>query len=109
MLYKNQVNQIGKNILLEDINKKILQLSNYDSLTGLANRRYFEELVRKDIESNCVLENESIVAIMDVDLFKDINDKHGHYVGDLVLKNVAKVINKTIETLKNKRKGFAYF
>ena len=96
MLYKNQVSQIGKNILLEDINKKILQLSNYDSLTGLANRRYFEELVRKDIESNCVLENESIVAIMDVDLFKDINDKHGHYVGDLVLKNVAKVINKTI-------------
>lgn len=96
MLYKNQVNQVGKNILLEDINKKILQLSNYDSLTDLANRRYFEELVRKDIESNCGLENESIVAIMDVDLFKVINDKHGHYVGDLVLKNVAKIIKETI-------------
>lgn len=96
MLYKNQVNQIGKNILLEEINMKILQLSNYDSLTGLANRRYFEELVCKDIEDNCILKNESIVAIMDVDLFKNINDKHGHYVGDLVLKSVAKVINKTI-------------
>ena len=75
---------------------KILELSNYDSLTGLANRRYFEELVVKDIEDNCVLENNSILAIMDVDLFKNINDKYGHYVGDLVLKNVAKVINETI-------------
>lgn len=96
IIYKNYVTQIAKNILLEEINEKILILSNYDSLTGLANRRYFEELVHKDIESNCIIENKAIIAIMDVDFFKDINDKYGHYAGDLILKNVAKVINETI-------------
>jgi diguanylate cyclase len=65
-----------------------------DSLTGLANRRAFDdELKRRICEwqrkgSPCTL------VMLDIDFFKKFNDTHGHQVGDDVLKQVAKVLSK---------------
>ncbi|WP_288726701.1 sensor domain-containing diguanylate cyclase [uncultured Aeromonas sp.] len=64
-------------------------LANYDQLTGLYNRRFF------DVKINELLESEIsfFLAIVDLDNFKAVNDTYGHQVGDSVLKRVAKLGN----------------
>lgn len=61
-----------------------------DYLTGLFNRRYFYDNGPAMIEKNMARGRPCCVAILDIDFFKQINDAHGHNVGDDVLKNVAK-------------------
>ncbi|MCC2618216.1 GGDEF domain-containing protein [Aestuariibacter halophilus] len=61
------------------------QAALYDALTGLCNRRYFDS----EIDSKQGVTPLSII-LLDLDHFKQINDNHGHLMGDLVLKAVAK-------------------
>ena len=70
---------------LADANDKAMR----DSLTGLGNRRFFDEeldLSLKDADALCLL-------MCDLDRFKAINDKFGHAVGDMVLKQFADILN----------------
>ena len=63
-----------------------------DSLTGIFNRRYFDENVEKEWKK-CIRENESLSLIMlDIDFFKKYNDYYGHQEGDNCLKKVAQEI-----------------
>ena len=62
----------------------------YDALTGLCNRRYFDS----EIESKMGIDKLSLMLI-DIDHFKVINDTHGHLMGDLVLKAVAKKLQSS--------------
>jgi diguanylate cyclase len=62
----------------------------YDALTGLCNRRYFdEELATQALKPNMYL------ILIDLDHFKKINDNYGHVMGDLVLKATAKKLQTT--------------
>lgn len=63
-----------------------------DTLTGLSNRRHFFEEAPRAIERQRARSGASVVAIVDVDHFKAINDSHGHAAGDSVLRDVAGVI-----------------
>ena len=60
-----------------------------DPLTGIYNRRYYEEVVRKSI-------GPAGIALIDVDDFKICNDTYGHYAGDMALKTVANTIQSCI-------------
>ncbi|REG83829.1 sensor domain-containing diguanylate cyclase [Marinomonas pollencensis] len=62
----------------------------FDYLTGLANRRSFFELSSNMLKQASVLKENCALLMMDVDHFKKINDIHGHDLGDLVLKHLAK-------------------
>lgn len=77
---------------LEEANIQLKFLATMDELTQLPNRRYFEEYFQnnwKIAKQNAM----SISLVMcDVDYFKKINDAHGHIVGDMVLKEIAKAI-----------------
>ena len=66
-----------------------------DALTGLANRRAFDEAVEAALARWNDRKTPATVALMDVDHFKKFNDTHGHAVGDLVLKGVADVLRAT--------------
>lgn len=73
-------------------------LSSHDALTGLANRRMFEEfsekmlsLAKREGKKNCVL-------FMDLCKFKKINDEHGHQIGDEVLKIIGSRLEKIIRS-----------
>lgn len=66
--------------------------SRTDSLTGLYNRTFLE-----DLEYTMDLSN-YVVALIDVDFFKKINDTYGHEVGDIVLKEVAKILKNNIRS-----------
>lgn len=66
--------------------------STRDPLTGMYNRGYFFEVGQKLVKK-CHQENKSLaLAILDVDYLKDVNESHGHGVGDEVLKNLAEII-----------------
>jgi two-component system chemotaxis family response regulator WspR len=78
-------------------NRELQRLSSLDGLTGLANRRHFNELM--DIEwRRAVRAREALAVVMiDVDDFKRYNDTYGHLAGDEVLKTVAKTMLESVE------------
>ena len=72
--------------------RKLEELSTLDSLTGIANRRFFEESLEKEWR-RCVRERSSLAIIFfDIDHFKQHNDHYGHLAGDECLKAVANTI-----------------
>lgn len=66
-----------------------------DEITGLYNKRFFEFLIDKYENSDY----EIGILFIDLDNFKEINDKYGHYMGDLILKKVGEVIRNSIRDL----------
>lgn len=79
---------------LMEKNKELEYLAFYDQLTGVFNRRKFEDLINKEMKENMV--NTSCIILVDVDSFKEINDKHGHPFGDMVLREVAALLRDSI-------------
>ena len=76
---------------LEKANADLLNLSVTDPLTGLLNRRKFEEEIRHEV-SRALRYGPLSLLIIDVNLFKDVNDRYGHLIGDEALKTVAGVL-----------------
>ena len=69
-----------------------------DGLTGAYNRRYLEERLEQEFSFSKRHGNSLAVLFLDIDLFKNINDTHGHLVGDAVLKELSAVLMKVIRT-----------
>lgn len=63
-----------------------------DGLTGLYNRRHFDSMVEREFLRSKRYDGDLSLAIVDIDFFKNINDKYGHLCGDYVLKEVAYMI-----------------
>jgi len=74
---------------LEALNSELQQLSNVDKLTGLPNRRAFEERFENLWAEGERLRTCLSAIIFDVDHFKRLNDRHGHLYGDEVLQHIA--------------------
>lgn len=70
------------------------RLSMYDSLTGLLNRRAALDLVDEFAQHNSL--TGTALVVMDIDHFKQVNDSHGHEVGDEVLKRVSAVVQHAV-------------
>lgn len=71
-------------------------LSETDQLTGLCNRRKLDSVLYYEWARYLRYEQRFSVVLLDIDHFKFINDQYGHLEGDRVLKQVAKLIEKTI-------------
>jgi len=69
-----------------------------DELTGIFNRKHFFEHASVDIERALRLNQSIYIAMLDLDFFKQINDKYGHAAGDMVLKGTAEIIRHTIRS-----------
>ena len=67
-----------------------------DALTGLHNRREFESGMVREMERARRMQVPLSLAILDIDFFKRINDRHGHDVGDVVLREVAATLQRHI-------------
>lgn len=79
-------------IEIEALNTKLAKLSQEDSLTGLANRRVFEESLRREWNRGLRQGQSLSIVFADVDFFKLYNDFYGHQAGDECLIQVAKIL-----------------
>jgi len=79
-----------------DLLSRLEQQSREDSLTGLANRRWWDERLAEECDRAHRLGGQLSVVILDVDRFKAINDRCGHAGGDDVLRQVAAVLTRRV-------------
>jgi len=77
----------------EKAERRADRLAYFDSLTGLANRIQFQDKVDEFLEPNA----KGALILIDLDAFKEINDRHGHVAGDAVLKQIARSIRAEAE------------
>jgi len=71
---------------------EIARLATTDTLTGLANRRVFEETLHRELARSARSGEPCGLVVLDVDHFKAINDRHGHPTGDEVLRHLGQVL-----------------
>ena len=76
---------------------KLKALSTLDGLTGVANRRYFEEYLETEWTSSLQTGKPLSLIMCDIDYFKGYNDTYGHLEGDECLRKVAGSLNKTVK------------
>ncbi|WP_066161324.1 GGDEF domain-containing response regulator [Aliarcobacter skirrowii] len=86
---KNQIKLKQKTELLE-------KLSNYDGLTNIKNRRYFDERLNQVYKDSKIKNTNLALMMIDIDFFKPYNDNYGHGKGDEALKIVAKTLENSI-------------
>lgn len=77
---------------------KLTDLARTDSLTGLGNRRAFDEAIAREVDRARRYGNRLSLISIDLDHFKSINDTHGHATGDAVLAGVASFLRMGIRT-----------
>jgi diguanylate cyclase (GGDEF)-like protein len=76
--------------------EEIYQLATHDALTDLYNRRHFIEAVEREIARAMRHQRPLAMCIIDVDLFKPINDRYGHISGDNVLRQIAGILRRHV-------------
>ena len=79
-----------------DLRKELSRLSITDSLTGLFNQRQFYMRLREETVRSTRQKHSLALILMDLDNFKEYNDKHGHIAGDEALRDVGKAILRSI-------------
>ena len=80
------------------LEEKLREMAMQDELTGLYNRRHFEELAEAEVARARRSGAPLSLAMLDIDHFKAVNDAFGHPVGDLALKEVARAMRETLRT-----------
>ena len=88
--------KIVRCITERDLKKELSRLSMTDSLTGLFNQRQFYMRLREEIVRSTRQKHPLALILMDLDNFKEYNDKHGHIAGDEALREVGKAILRSI-------------
>ena len=80
----------------QNLYKKIAYQATYDDLTGLLNRREFNEKLRNSVHKAQKYATESVLCYLDLDRFKIVNDTAGHLVGDRLLSELAQLLQNMI-------------
>jgi len=75
---------------------ELIKQARHDALTGVFNRHYFNELIAQEVMRSSRYNHPIGLLMIDVDRFKEINDNYGHNVGDMVLKEIAVVLQETV-------------
>jgi diguanylate cyclase (GGDEF)-like protein/putative nucleotidyltransferase with HDIG domain len=78
---------------------KAEQRARVDELTGLFNRRHFDERLGEEIDRNSRHGGMLSLIFLDLDFFKAYNDKHGHIAGDKILAQIGQLIEKSIRNI----------
>jgi diguanylate cyclase (GGDEF)-like protein len=88
-----------ENTLLKPDRKILLKKSLTDPLTGLYNRTKIQEIFLYEQQQFIAHKDQLAVILMDLDNFKQINDTHGHNIGDRYLQELASVLSNSLRTV----------
>lgn len=77
---------------LEEANRRLEALSTTDGLTGIANRRRFDEALQNEWNRALRVRQPIALLMLDIDLFKNYNDRYGHQAGDDCLRSVGRIL-----------------
>lgn len=83
-------------IFIEDLLKQLKNYSYFDVLTGIKNSRAFYEEIKSYDSDFDRYDINYVLAYLDIDKYKEINDLHGHLVGDEILQEFSKIIHNSI-------------
>jgi diguanylate cyclase (GGDEF)-like protein len=102
---KNKLKELNQNLekkveektqSLLNANEKLTQLAIKDSLTNIYNRRMLNEYILQETLKSKRYNYDLSLIMIDIDHFKEVNDKYGHHVGDAVLLKIVKLISGNI-------------
>ncbi len=95
-LIKHLATQTGIALKNARLIEKILYLSRHDSLTGIYNRCYFEEILMRTFQQSKASGSVFSLAILDINELKRVNDTYGHEAGDMLLRKFVKVVKASL-------------
>jgi len=91
--------QIATAIQRKQMEEEMEKLAHFDSLTGACNRGYGLSLLKRELKFARRRKTPSLLAYVDIDNFKDINDAFGHVEGDQILKEVVILLKSTLREI----------
>lgn len=89
--------RVRNHLQMKQNRDKLLQLSNTDRLTGIANRRGIMEVFEREIKRAVRNQTSIGFSMLDIDFFKLYNDNYGHLAGDITLHAVAQALSSTLK------------
>lgn len=106
-LYQNILIGVGVTVIVSFVllwifsnyNQKLEFLATHDDLTGLLNRRRFNQLMQREIKVAQRYDQSISLLLIDIDDFKSVNDNFGHLSGDQYLKAIAQTMKKTLREI----------
>ena len=84
---------------LQSLIDSLCDLSLQDPLTGLSNRRHFFSVLERELDRVNRTGSAALLLMIDIDHFKQVNDTHGHQVGDRVLQAVARTLARCVRPM----------
>ena len=98
--WKQLVVTVGEGIKLSLSNLKLREImreqATHDPLTGLFNRRYLDDTLPRELTHARRHNTQTCLAMLDIDHFKSFNDTFGHEAGDLILRELGRVLNENV-------------
>jgi len=82
-----------------ELKSQLEYFASHDALTGVLNRRYFNQMIGQELARSTRYKHPIGFLIVDIDSFKQINDTHGHDLGDRVLQGVARFLVRQMRTV----------
>ncbi|QXP86056.1 GGDEF domain-containing protein [Methylococcus sp. Mc7] len=79
-------------IFAEELNAELHQLASFDALTRIYNRRVFEDLAGEELARARIKREPVSLLMIDIDHFKQVNDRFGHVAGDVALHRIAEIM-----------------
>ena len=96
VVYPTVKREVARRTHFEQLSGDLDALAKTDALTGLANRRAFDDAISKAIADRHSNEAQTGLIILDIDHFKSVNDTYGHQSGDRIIARVGKVLRDNV-------------
>ncbi len=90
--YRQSLQQVSEQ--LQQANTQLQQQAHQDGLTGIANRRHFDQHLEQELQRACRHQQPLALLLLDIDFFKAYNDHYGHQAGDQALQQVAQLLQQ---------------